>query len=173
MRQRIGTEEAGNTVGDRRPVGELLVEARKELAEIPDLLLLHALPEFAQARQPVLGLVAGDQAGIDGADRGADDPVRLDAGLVQGLVDARLIRAKRAAALQHEDDLAGQGFACLWKRNCPACSAPTGYWIFWFASRQPFVTPTAAFQRVPAVNGNAASLPKPYAGAMAVCRHFG
>jgi hypothetical protein len=34
--------------------------------------LLHLLPELAQARQPVLRRIAGDQAGVDGADRGAD-----------------------------------------------------------------------------------------------------
>jgi hypothetical protein len=55
--------------------------------------------------------VAGDQAGIDGADRGADDPVRLDAGLVQRLIDAGLIGPERAAALQHEHDLAWQVYA--------------------------------------------------------------
>ena len=49
--------------------------------------------------------VAGDEAGVDGADRGADDPVRLDAGLVQRLVDAGLVGAERAAALEHEHDL--------------------------------------------------------------------
>ena len=44
-------------------------------------------------------------ARIDGADRGADQPVRLDAGIVQRLIDAALIGAERAAALQHEHDL--------------------------------------------------------------------
>ena len=62
----------------------------------------------ASLRQPVLGLVAGDQARIDGADRRADDPIRLDAGLVQGLIDAGLIGAERTAALEDEDDLAGK-----------------------------------------------------------------
>ena len=51
------------------------------------------------------GVVAGDEAGVDGADRGADDPVRLDAGLVQRLVDTRLIGAERTAALKNEHDL--------------------------------------------------------------------
>ena len=105
MGQRVGPEEAGNAVGHRRPVRELFVEARKDVSKTPDRILLHLLPEFAQARQPVLRRIAGDQAGIDGADRGADDPVRLDAGLVQRLVDAGLIGAERAAALQHQHDL--------------------------------------------------------------------
>ena len=51
--------------------------------------------------------VAGDQRGVDGADRRSDHPVGLDAGLVQRLVDADLIGAERAAALQHEHDLPG------------------------------------------------------------------
>ena len=106
--ERIGPEEASNAVRDGRPVGELLVEARKHLAEIPDRLLLHPFPKLAQACDPVLDLVAGDQARVDGADRGADDPVRLDAGLMQGLVDAGLIGAERAATLEHQHDLAGQ-----------------------------------------------------------------
>ena len=52
------------------------------------------------------GLAAGDQAGVDGADRGADHPVGLDAGLVQRLVDADLVGAERAAALEDQHPLA-------------------------------------------------------------------
>src|SRR4029079_10083152 len=44
---------------------------------------------------------------MDGADRGADQPVRLDARLVQRLINAGLISAGRTAALQDEHDLAG------------------------------------------------------------------
>jgi hypothetical protein len=53
-----------------------------------------------------LWFIAGDEAGVDGADRSADDPVRLDAGFVQRLIDAGLLGPERAAALQHEHDLA-------------------------------------------------------------------
>ena len=81
-----------------------------DVAKTPDRVLLHLLPEFAQPRQPVLRRIARDQAGIDGADRGADDPVRLDAGFVQRLIDAGLVGAERAAALQHQHDLARLGF---------------------------------------------------------------
>jgi len=70
--------------------------------------LLDAGPEFVQAREAPLGWVARDERAIDGAYRGADHPVGLDAGFVQGLVDADLVRAQRAAALQHQHDLAGQ-----------------------------------------------------------------
>ena len=109
MSQRIGPEETGNAVGHRRPVRELSLKPGKMSRKLQIRILLHLLPELAQARQPVLRRIAGDQAGVDGADRGADDPVRLDAGLVQRLVDAGLIGAKRAAALQHQHDLPRPG----------------------------------------------------------------
>ena len=44
--------------------------------------------------------VAGDQARIDGADRGANDPIGLDSRLVQRLVDAGLVGAEGTAALE-------------------------------------------------------------------------
>ena len=53
----------------------------------------------------MLGLVARDQTGVDGADRRADDPIRLHPRLMQGLIDARLVGAERAAALENKDDL--------------------------------------------------------------------
>ncbi len=56
-------------------------------------------PEFAQLRHAMLGCVAGDDRSIQRTDRDARDPVRLDARLGKPLVDACLIRAKRAAAL--------------------------------------------------------------------------
>jgi hypothetical protein len=105
MGQRIGPEEARNAVGHGRPVRELFIEARKDVAKAPDRILLHLLPELAQTRQSVLWRIAGDQAGVDGADRGADDPVRLDPGFMQRLIDAGLIRAERTAALQNQHDL--------------------------------------------------------------------
>ena len=54
----------------------------------------------------VLDFVAGNEASIDGTDRGADQPVGLDARFVQRLINAALISSKRTAALQHEHDLA-------------------------------------------------------------------
>src|SRR5271169_4565389 len=79
--------------------------------ESPRGLLLHASPELAQFRQPLLWGVPDDQARIDSTDRGADDPIRLDAGLMQRLIDAGLVRAQRAAALKNENDLSGQRLA--------------------------------------------------------------
>jgi hypothetical protein len=52
--------------------------------------------------------IAGNQTCIDGADRRADDPVRLDSSFVQRLIDTGLIGTQCAAALQYQHDLAGQ-----------------------------------------------------------------
>ena len=74
------------------------------------------LPEFLESRHPVGWIVAGDEAGVDRADRGADHPVRLDAGLMQRLVDADLVGTQRAATLQHQHDLAETGGnSTLWE----------------------------------------------------------
>jgi hypothetical protein len=65
-------------------------------------------PKFPELIKAPVGRIARDDAGIDGADRRTNDPVRLDFGFVQGLVDAALIGAKRAATLQHQNNLARQ-----------------------------------------------------------------
>ena len=59
-----------------------------------------------QPCEALVGAIAGDQRCVDRSDRRADYPVRLLARLVQRLVDARLVRAERAAALQDEHRLA-------------------------------------------------------------------
>jgi hypothetical protein len=102
--ERIGREESRNSAEHGRPIGRGVGEARPRKRR-PDFLSLHAPPEFLERGQAVRQRVAGDQARIDGADRGADDPVRLDAVLVQRLIDAGLIGAERPAALKHQDDL--------------------------------------------------------------------
>ena len=68
----------------------------------------NALPECLQPRHAILRRVAGDDRAVDCADRRADDPVGLDARLVQRLIDADLVGAQRTAALQHQDHLARQ-----------------------------------------------------------------
>ena len=57
-----------------------------------------------QLAQTVLGWIAGDDRRIDRADGDAGHPVGLDAGLVHRLINAGLIGAERAAALQHKRD---------------------------------------------------------------------
>ena len=78
MSQRVGSEESRNSVRDRCPVGQSLIEARKGRAKIQSRVLLHPLPEFFQPRKAILHPVARDEARVDGADRRADDPVWLD-----------------------------------------------------------------------------------------------
>src|ERR687892_2580381 len=76
---------------------------------MPGGLVCHPVPELPEPWQAVRHFIAGDQARIDGADRGADDPVRLDAGLVQCRIDAGLVGAERATALEDNDDLVRSG----------------------------------------------------------------
>jgi len=52
--------------------------------------------------QSVFGGVPGQDGARDGADGHADDPIGLNAGLVQVLVSARQIGAERIATSQHE-----------------------------------------------------------------------
>ncbi len=58
----------------------------------------HHLPEFLQPRHPPGRFVAGDDRGIDGADRDAGDPFRLEARVAERLEGTGLIGAERPAA---------------------------------------------------------------------------
>ena len=69
----------------------------------------HLSPEGAHALQPLSGRIAGDQGGVDRADGGSDHPIGLDAEFLQGLVDAGLVGAQGATALEDKDDLAQLG----------------------------------------------------------------
>ena len=66
------------------------------------------LPKGAKLPDAVRGRIAGDDRGIDRADRDAGDPVDVDPLVGESLDDAALIGTERAAALQDEDDLIGQ-----------------------------------------------------------------
>ena len=68
--------------------------------------LFHQPPELTQPFEPLVRRVTGDQGRIDGANGGADHPVRLDAALVQRVVDTPLVGAQGAAALKHKHHLA-------------------------------------------------------------------
>ena len=77
---------------------------RHHPAYIPDLALSDALPEGAQPLQAERRWIAGNDRPVDGADRYARQPVRLETGFLQGLVDARLVGSQRAATLQDGRD---------------------------------------------------------------------
>src|SRR6185437_16950027 len=62
----------------------------------------YRLPQRLELREASLRRVAGEDRGVDRADRDAAQPVRLEAVLVQRLIDADVIRPERPAALQHE-----------------------------------------------------------------------
>src|SRR6185312_8178260 len=63
-----------------------------------------SLPERAQLCDPLLGWITGDDGGIDGADRDAGNPIRMESRLREGFVDSRLVGAKGAAALEEQSN---------------------------------------------------------------------
>jgi len=62
------------------------------------------LPKGAQFFEPCLGGVAGDQGGVDRADRNSGDPIGMQVRLGQPLIHAGLEGAERAAPLQDQGD---------------------------------------------------------------------
>src|SRR5262249_54615694 len=80
-RQWIGLEESRDAAEQGRPIRRRVGKPRP-IRQAPELLAAHPPPEFLQPLDSVVGLVAGDQAGVDGADRCADDPIRLDSRFV-------------------------------------------------------------------------------------------
>jgi hypothetical protein len=67
-----------------------------------------------------MGRIACNNGTIDGSDRYAGDPVRMDIGFGQGLVDASLVCPQRSAALQE------QGDALEWKTLFRLCQMRSG-----------------------------------------------
>ena len=111
MGERIGSEEAGNTVRDRRPVGQLLVECRESRRQIPGT--GRCSIRFQNSRKrgnrscgalPAIRLALMAPIEVPMIQSGSI------AGFVQRLIDAGLIGAERPAALQNQHDLAGRGF---------------------------------------------------------------
>ena len=82
-RERIGLEESPECRRARWTNRTTVSDSPGQVQNARTSVAPHPAPEFLQPVQAILRLVAGDQAGVDGADRGADDPVGLDAGFVQ------------------------------------------------------------------------------------------
>ncbi len=97
---RVRFEETGNAAHDRVEICKRIAGERRRQHPVERLFLTDYIPEFVKSRQPVPGLVPGDQRAVNGADRSADYPFRVDASL-----DQRLVGAERTATLQHEHDL--------------------------------------------------------------------
>src|SRR3569832_28023 len=117
MRAQIGFEEAAHAGRGREECRCRLSDDRERTGELQDRFVFDALPKCPQAGKTVVRLVAGDLARVYRADRGADDPIGLDAGFVKRLVDAGLIRAECASALKHQNDLPAFGNGACALRN--------------------------------------------------------
>ena len=111
-------EEAGHAEGGDQG-GAGLVEQRALAVAADDRIPRHRrrnhLPEFLQPLDALSRLVAGDDRGVDGADRDAGNPVRLEIAMAQRLIGAGLVGAERAAALQDEHALRLRGRRCGWR----------------------------------------------------------
>jgi len=107
-RRKARREEARHAKGgDDRST--CLVEQRARAVaghdRIPRHRLGHHVPEFLQPLDALFALIAGDDRGVDRADRDAGDPVRLEIEMTQRLVGAGLVGAERAATLQNQHGL--------------------------------------------------------------------
>ena len=65
-------------------------------------------PKLPQSLYPPSDWVACNNKAVDCTDRSADHPIGLDTGFVERLIGTRLVSARRAAALQNENDLTGK-----------------------------------------------------------------
>jgi hypothetical protein len=74
------------------------------------------LPELAKPENAFVRQVAGDDRGVDRADRRAGDPVGPDAAILERRIGAGLVRAERAAARQHQRDPVETGQALVGSR---------------------------------------------------------
>lgn len=108
MGKRVRYEKAGNALSQRAPLRPAPIESEERALKAPVRLVLYAAPECVQPLKSVLWLVSGYKTRVDGADRGPDDPVRLDPGLLQRLIHTGLVGSQCTASLQHENDLARQ-----------------------------------------------------------------
>src|SRR5258708_36485886 len=102
MRQKVWFEESGNTADQDRPIRKSVGKSGREAAKIPSGGRFNSPQEFPELRNSIVAPFALDQTRIDRADRSPDDPVRLDIRFMQSLIDARLVRYKRATTLKHQ-----------------------------------------------------------------------
>src|SRR6266404_1631623 len=114
-RRKTRREKAGDAEGSDQG-GAGLVEKRSAAVTLGDRIPGHRrgdqLPEFLEAPDPLFARIAGDDRGVDGADRDAGNPFRLEIKVTQGLIGAGLIGAERAAALQNQHALGLCGCLC-------------------------------------------------------------
>src|SRR5262249_43476058 len=96
-----------NAYGTRLIDKLMLVVAELDLPEIGNAKRRSRdrAPKLAQRVDATLRRIAGNDRGIDGADRDSGNPIRMQISLGQRLVNTRLIGAERAAALKQQRDL--------------------------------------------------------------------
>src|SRR5215831_7757110 len=85
----------------------MLVVAEFDLSEIgyAEWRSRDRVPKFAKRVHPLLWRIAGDDRRVDGADRDSGNPIGMQIGLGQRLINARLISPERATALKQQRDL--------------------------------------------------------------------
>ena len=106
----VGAEKRRKPIGHGRHMGQRCRQCGETTKAAGAGALLDSAPELVQCLEAAVGGVAGNQCAVDRADRCADHPIRLDACLMQRLVDADLVGAQRAATLHDQNHLAGQGW---------------------------------------------------------------
>jgi hypothetical protein len=93
----VRLEEAGDALGQRHPRRERVTGSGPGGGNAPQKFARSTrFQNPLELRQAVLRLVARDQRCVDGADRGADDPIPLDSRLMQRLIDSALVGALAA-----------------------------------------------------------------------------
>jgi hypothetical protein len=105
--------EEARSAGRDREIGAHLIEevarvvAPRQITEgiiqpIPRGARSHMRPKFPQPIDAGIGRVAGDDGGVDRTDRDTGNPVRMDVGFRERLVDTALICPESTAALQQQ-----------------------------------------------------------------------
>src|SRR5215469_11145858 len=87
----IGLEESGDTADECRPARPRVGDGGPSGNDWRADATLHSVPELVEFGEAILRLIARNDAGVDGADRCADDPIRFNPRLVQRLIDTNLI----------------------------------------------------------------------------------
>src|SRR6516225_3185484 len=106
--RQMGLEKSGNASHKCRPVRPRVGNSRPSRYEWPRTRALHSAPELVELGEAILWLIACDDAGVDCANRCADNPIRFDLRLVQRLVYANLISSEGSAALENKHYLSAR-----------------------------------------------------------------
>src|SRR6516165_3376098 len=105
--EEIRRAEQQDTHGARLIEKLMPIVAEFDLAEIgyAEWRSRNRVPKFAQRVHPLRRRISGDDRRVDGTDRDSGNPIGMQIGLGQRLINARLISPERAAPLQQQRDL--------------------------------------------------------------------